>query len=168
MADEIMFQGDAISVRRIEGGIAEIVFDLKGDSVNKFNLLTLKDLRQAVDAIDTPICKLEAGSRSTFYELSRPAEGIRFRDILESLTTLRGITLQSLFVDGHPCNVETEKIADFFGHVCMIQPREVQVYSTDCSVNHNGILQLSSNRLEEIADCGSAATGIPFRAYYSA
>ena len=35
----------------LDGGIVELNFDLKGESVNKFNRLTLNDLRQAVDAI---------------------------------------------------------------------------------------------------------------------
>ena len=51
MSDKTLFQGDAIRAERIEGDIAEIVFDLKGESVNKFNAATLEELRQAVDAI---------------------------------------------------------------------------------------------------------------------
>ncbi len=34
MSEKIMFQGDAIRVDRIDGDIAEIVFDLKNDATN--------------------------------------------------------------------------------------------------------------------------------------
>lgn len=48
MAGDILYQGEAVSLRKLEGAIAELVFDLKGDSVNKFNRFTLEDLGRAV------------------------------------------------------------------------------------------------------------------------
>ena len=47
----MIYEGKAITVKALESGIVELNFDLKGESVNKFNRLTLSDLRQAVDAI---------------------------------------------------------------------------------------------------------------------
>ena len=47
----MIYEGKAITVKALESGIVELKFDLKGESVNKFNRLTLTDLRQAVDAI---------------------------------------------------------------------------------------------------------------------
>jgi 3-hydroxyacyl-CoA dehydrogenase/enoyl-CoA hydratase/3-hydroxybutyryl-CoA epimerase/enoyl-CoA isomerase len=47
----MIYEGKAITVKALESGIVELNFDLKGESVNKFNRLTLTDLRQAVDAI---------------------------------------------------------------------------------------------------------------------
>lgn len=47
----MIYEGKAITVKALESGIVELNFDLKGESVNKFNRLTLNDLRQAVDAI---------------------------------------------------------------------------------------------------------------------
>ena len=46
----MIFSGNAISVRA-EDGIAELCFDLQDDSVNKFNALTLEELRKATAAI---------------------------------------------------------------------------------------------------------------------
>jgi 3-hydroxyacyl-CoA dehydrogenase/enoyl-CoA hydratase/3-hydroxybutyryl-CoA epimerase/enoyl-CoA isomerase len=53
----MIYQGKAITVQSLEGGIVELKFDLKGESVNKFNRLTLDELRQAlaVIAADTAI-----------------------------------------------------------------------------------------------------------------
>lgn len=45
-----MFSGNAISVQ-VQDGIAELCFDLQDDSVNKFNALTLEELRKATAAI---------------------------------------------------------------------------------------------------------------------
>ncbi len=47
----MIYEGKAITVKALESGIVELNFDLKGESVNKFNRLTLAELRQAVDAI---------------------------------------------------------------------------------------------------------------------
>ena len=47
----MIYEGKAITVKALEGGIVELNFDLKGESVNKFNRVTLSELRQSVDAI---------------------------------------------------------------------------------------------------------------------
>jgi 3-hydroxyacyl-CoA dehydrogenase/enoyl-CoA hydratase/3-hydroxybutyryl-CoA epimerase/enoyl-CoA isomerase len=47
----MIYEGKAITVTALESGIVELKFDLKGESVNKFNRLTLTELRQAIEAI---------------------------------------------------------------------------------------------------------------------
>ena len=47
----MIYEGKAITVNMIEDGIAELKFDLQGDSVNKFNRVTLEDLKAGVEAI---------------------------------------------------------------------------------------------------------------------
>ena len=47
-----MFKGSAITVTLLDGGIAEMNFDLQGESVNKFNSLTVNELEQALEALD--------------------------------------------------------------------------------------------------------------------
>jgi len=45
------FEGQSIQCSMLEGGIAELRFDLQGDSVNKFNEATLNELREVLDLI---------------------------------------------------------------------------------------------------------------------
>jgi 3-hydroxyacyl-CoA dehydrogenase/enoyl-CoA hydratase/3-hydroxybutyryl-CoA epimerase/enoyl-CoA isomerase len=45
------FEGQSIQCTMLDGGIAELRFDLQGDSVNKFNKATLADLAEAVALI---------------------------------------------------------------------------------------------------------------------
>jgi len=47
----MIYEGKAITVKEIEGGIAQLNFDLEGESVNKFNRLTLEELRAATDKL---------------------------------------------------------------------------------------------------------------------
>ena len=47
-----MFNGSAISVTMLDGGIADMNFDLQGESVNKFNALTVGEFEEAVTALE--------------------------------------------------------------------------------------------------------------------
>tara|TARA_R100000322_G_scaffold129138_1_gene85334 strand:+ start:3529 stop:5748 length:2220 start_codon:yes stop_codon:yes gene_type:complete len=50
--DQLMiYEGKAITVKEIEGGIAQLNFDLKGESVNKFNRLTIEELGAAAEKL---------------------------------------------------------------------------------------------------------------------
>ncbi|MCL4132163.1 UNVERIFIED_CONTAM: hypothetical protein GTU68_033936 [Idotea baltica] len=47
----MIYEGKAITVSALNAGIVEINFDLKGESVNKFNQLTLSELHTAIETI---------------------------------------------------------------------------------------------------------------------
>ncbi|MFO1387669.1 fatty acid oxidation complex subunit alpha FadB [Cellvibrio sp.] len=47
-----MFQGKALSLTQQSDGIAELVFDLQGESVNKFNLLAVSELDQVLTLLE--------------------------------------------------------------------------------------------------------------------
>ncbi|HSN52313.1 MAG TPA: fatty acid oxidation complex subunit alpha FadB [Woeseiaceae bacterium] len=47
----MIYSGKAITVRATDDGIAELCFDLEDDSVNKFNALTVNELKEATAAI---------------------------------------------------------------------------------------------------------------------
>jgi len=47
----MIYQGSAIKVSKTASGIAKLVFDLPGSSVNVFNALMLKELKEAVAAV---------------------------------------------------------------------------------------------------------------------
>ncbi len=48
----MIYSGSAIRVERVDGDIAHMIFDLQGDSVNKFSLSVSAELEGALDAID--------------------------------------------------------------------------------------------------------------------
>jgi len=47
------FESPSLQLISLEDGITELRFDLKDDSVNKFNAATLGFLRKAVDVLKT-------------------------------------------------------------------------------------------------------------------
>ena len=48
----MIYQSDSLTVTRLDGDVAELNFDLKGESVNKFNQATVTDLTAALDALE--------------------------------------------------------------------------------------------------------------------
>ena len=48
----MMYQSNEITVTRLENNIAELVFDLKNDSINKFDQSTISSLEKALDALE--------------------------------------------------------------------------------------------------------------------
>ena len=48
----MLFKGDAIRLQLLEEGIAELQFDLQGESVNKFSRQVLLELRDAIEVIE--------------------------------------------------------------------------------------------------------------------
>ena len=48
----MIYQSDQLTVQRLEGDIAELNFDLQGESVNKFDNATVTSLTAAMDALE--------------------------------------------------------------------------------------------------------------------
>jgi 3-hydroxyacyl-CoA dehydrogenase/enoyl-CoA hydratase/3-hydroxybutyryl-CoA epimerase/enoyl-CoA isomerase len=48
----MIYQSDQLKVQRLDGDIAELNFDLKDESVNKFDSATVASLNAALDAIE--------------------------------------------------------------------------------------------------------------------
>ena len=65
----MIYSGPAITVQMLEDGIAEFKFDLKNESVNKFNRVTLDDFAAAVQAVkaDPQIKGLLVTSAKNFF-----------------------------------------------------------------------------------------------------
>ena len=47
----MIYSGSALNVTLLPSGIANLTFDLRDSSVNKFNELTLRELREAIDVL---------------------------------------------------------------------------------------------------------------------
>jgi 3-hydroxyacyl-CoA dehydrogenase/enoyl-CoA hydratase/3-hydroxybutyryl-CoA epimerase/enoyl-CoA isomerase len=77
------YAGQAIQCLPLDEGFAELKFDLTGDSVNKFNALTLKELREAVDLL-----KAEKGLKGVLLTSGKDVF-IVGADVTEFLTLFR-------------------------------------------------------------------------------
>ncbi|MDH4042020.1 MAG: fatty acid oxidation complex subunit alpha FadB [Gammaproteobacteria bacterium] len=63
----MIYQSDALSVKRLDGDIAELNFDRQGESVNKFDRQTVSSLTAALDALEA-----ESGIRGLLVTSGKP------------------------------------------------------------------------------------------------
>ena len=63
----MIYQSDALSVKRLDGDIAEMNFDLQGESVNKFDQQTVTSLTAALDALEA-----ESGIKGLLVTSGKP------------------------------------------------------------------------------------------------
>ncbi len=63
----MIYQSDALSVQRLDGDIAELNFDLQGESVNKFDQQTVASLTVALDALEA-----ESGIKGLLVTSAKP------------------------------------------------------------------------------------------------
>ncbi|MBN7795465.1 fatty acid oxidation complex subunit alpha FadB [Parahaliea mediterranea] len=63
----MIYQSDALTVERMDGDIAELRFDLQGESVNKFDQATVRHLTGALDALEA-----ETGLKGLLVTSAKP------------------------------------------------------------------------------------------------
>ncbi len=63
----MIYQSDQLTIRRLDGDIAELNFDLQGDSVNKFNQAVVASLTAGLDALEA-----ESGIRGLLVTSGKP------------------------------------------------------------------------------------------------
>ena len=63
----MIYQSDQLSIKRLEGDIAELNFDLQGESVNKFDNATVTSLTAGLDALEA-----ESGIRGLLVTSGKP------------------------------------------------------------------------------------------------
>lgn len=128
--------------------------------------LVCDSVRESLPKIDVPVFKLDVGTEEKFRLINRPARGVRFTSILELLSSLSGIYIQTVLIEGTPSNATAEDQQAYFQQIARIRPREVHIYSTDRPVPDARIALVSPQRLEEIARWGEKETGVRVRAFY--
>lgn len=129
------------------------------------SLLPRDEVRDAVNRLDQPICKLDVGTEAGFRAINRPAPGVTLEAVSEALAGMESITLQTLLAAGEPGNFDERELEAYLGRVHSIRPRAVQIYSIDRPVPERGLEKVDPDDLASFADRASQATEVPFRAY---
>lgn len=124
------------------------------------------DVEESVESIDLPVFKLDAGNLRTFRALNRPARSIDYEEIVDILSKLDNIYIQTVFVGGKPSNCSEDELIEYIDKLKQIKPKEVHLYSIDRPVPNARISLVSPDRLQEIAAQISTTTGIAARAFY--
>ena len=125
-----------------------------------------KEVAESIVNIDLPVFKLDAGTEQTFNVINRPAPGVNFKDVVERLAGLSGISIQTVLVHGAPCNTGEDELAAYFEKIRTIRPETVHIYSIDRPVPNSKLVRVLPDRLEEIARLGREKTGVEVKAFY--
>ena len=110
--------------------------------------------------LDVRIMKLDCGTEATFRKLNRPCKGIQFEKVVENLTRLDDIIIQSVFVEGSVSNTDDREIEKWIERLNYIKPKEVQIYSIDRPPADSGLTLVTKYKLNRIAKKAEGATGI--------
>ena len=123
-------------------------------------------VRESITHIDLPVFKLDTGMPQTFHAINRPAQGLNFDEITKRLSGLSNISIQTVLVDGTPCNTTEQELEAYFEKIRMIRPRVVHVYSIDRPVPNTALVRILPARLEQIAALAREKTGVAVQAFY--
>ncbi len=66
--------------------------------------LSRQKVRTALELIDIPLVKLDAGDQLSFEKINRPMAGLKLSGLIETMKGLKGLILQSLFLKGRVSN----------------------------------------------------------------
>jgi wyosine [tRNA(Phe)-imidazoG37] synthetase (radical SAM superfamily) len=122
-------------------------------------------VRQALERLDVRYMKFDAADEATWKQINLPLVQVSFPAMIEALRTMSDIVLQSMFIQGRYDNTGDDHVQAWIAAVGRIKPRSVQVYTIDRGTAAHGILEVPREKLQEIADRLTAATGIPADVY---
>jgi len=158
---------------------AEIAFEVRrlrdrtcpGARITLFsNATTLihPGVQAALQHIDRPILKLDAGDALTFEQVNRPARGIDFGGVVETLRRIQDLTLQTVLIDGPVTNASGDAFEAWLRTVAELKPKLVQIYSTDYPVPDATVQRVPAFRLRELAGIARHRIGAQVQAFWPA
>jgi len=109
-----------------------------------------KTVREAIAKLDVRIMKLDCGSDKCFQSYNRPCRGIELTAIVQGLSELSNVTIQSLFSDGPEGNFNSENISAWIERLKMISPLRVQIYTLDRGYPSDQIFPVTKEKLAEL------------------
>ena len=118
------------------------------------NSTTLRRKRvvEALGRLDRRVMKLDAGTDELFAAINRPAQGVELDAIVEGLSRLDDVTVQTAFMTGSIDNTGDEAVAAWIDKLRRIEPSAVQIYTIDRSPADEDLERVSRERLEAIAE----------------
>jgi wyosine [tRNA(Phe)-imidazoG37] synthetase (radical SAM superfamily) len=119
------------------------------------------EVRRALDRLDERIVILDAAAE----RIDRPDAGSPLGGVVQGISLLRDVTLQSCFVDGEVSNVGEESVCEWADIVGELTPRSVQIFTVCRRPAAVDVRPVSRARLEEIADVLRGRTGIEARVF---
>ena len=122
--------------------------------------LSLPKIKDALSRLDKVFMKLDCGTSQMFSIINRPTEKVIYEDLVETLKTLDGIIIQSVFVGGKITNTDPAELKEWIEKIGQIDPLSVQIYSLDRPSPSLGFEKVDKSVLSRIAEETQKLTGI--------
>lgn len=122
-------------------------------------------VRQALDSIDLPIMKLDAGTERMFKKMNHGPPPLTLQNIVDGLKSLRRCVIQTMFVQGAVDNSTDSEVASWIVRLREIKPAWVQIYSLDRAPANQKLATVPLKRLQQIAGMTESATGLEIEVF---
>jgi wyosine [tRNA(Phe)-imidazoG37] synthetase (radical SAM superfamily) len=108
------------------------------------------EVRAAVDRIDDPFVKLDAGTADAFERVNRPI-GVEFERFLSTLEAMDDVAIQAMAFEGEVGNVDDDDVDAWLDAVERVDPVAVDLYTIARPTAYD-LQSASRDRLRAIAD----------------
>lgn len=118
------------------------------------------DVVRGLNQTDERIVKLDAGNEPMFRRLNKPDPGVTLRRVVDGMSKLRSLTLQTMFVAGTTDNSTPDEVESWLAQVERTRPSWLQLYSLDRVPADRKLVPVSRVRLMEISMLVSERCGL--------
>lgn len=131
------------------------------------NASTVSDsvIKEALARLDVRIMKLDAARSNMFKMYNGAHPGLFLDEIVEGLSTLDNVTIQTLFTKGPKGNSSTKHVSEWIQKLEQINPIDVHIYSLDRGYPSQEIECLSKEDLIAI-ESRTEEHGLPVRMFF--
>jgi wyosine [tRNA(Phe)-imidazoG37] synthetase (radical SAM superfamily) len=107
-------------------------------------------VQKAIAKLDMKIMKLDCGTERMFRQYNRPVCPVTLDAIVEGLTFLKDVTIQSLFTAGEGGNFKPDHLEEWIKKITYIKPIHIQIYTLDRGYPSKNIYPLEKEELMKI------------------
>jgi wyosine [tRNA(Phe)-imidazoG37] synthetase (radical SAM superfamily) len=118
-------------------------------------------VRAAIAKLDARVIKLDAGSNWILEQLNRPVRKLSMTELLQRISLIPDVVIQSMFVHGPVDNTGQHEIETWAAWLARLKPVSVQIYSLDRLPAKTWVRRVPRKTLESIAEYVETTTGIP-------
>jgi wyosine [tRNA(Phe)-imidazoG37] synthetase (radical SAM superfamily) len=117
-----------------------------------------QDVKEALQKIENPILKLDAGSETFFKLVDKPVIPVTLQEIINQLKSFQGnLIIQTMILRGEVDNQyfdnsSGEELSKLLHHIKVINPQKVMLYSLDRKTPAKNLFKIEQTDLKHISE----------------